>query len=127
VLLLLVVAWAPIPATRMVIPVVLMCVLAVSGLAVLRRQVAEEFPDVTSDTVRASWRGGVTRAAAAVVPARHGNGKPHREAETVVVPAAPPSRVDELERLAALHDRGLLSDDELAAEKTRVIGAPAVR
>ena len=41
-LLALVVAWGPIPATQKPIPVLLMIVLAVFGLSVLRRQVAEE-------------------------------------------------------------------------------------
>lgn len=42
--LLLVVAWGPIPATRKVIPVLIMAALAALGLEVLRRQTREEFP-----------------------------------------------------------------------------------
>jgi hypothetical protein len=30
--------------------------------------------------------------------------------------------VDELERLAGLHDSGVLTDEEFAAEKSRVLG-----
>ena len=43
-LLLLIVAWGPIPATRKVIPVLIMAALAALGLRQLRRQTLEEFP-----------------------------------------------------------------------------------
>lgn len=45
-------------------------------------------------------------------------------------PAAPPptlggsSRVDELARLADLHERGVLDDEEFAMEKRRILGSP---
>ena len=43
-LVLLVIAWEPIPATRMVVPVLAMIGLVALGVAVLRRQVAAELP-----------------------------------------------------------------------------------
>lgn len=43
-LLLLIVAWGPIPATQKVIPVLIMAALAALGLRELRRQTLEEFP-----------------------------------------------------------------------------------
>jgi hypothetical protein len=46
-ILLLVVAWGPIPATRKVIPVLIMAALAALGLRALRRQTLEEFPPAT--------------------------------------------------------------------------------
>jgi hypothetical protein len=46
-ILLLVVAWGPIPATRKVIPVVIMAALAALGLRELRRQTLKEFPPAT--------------------------------------------------------------------------------
>ena len=133
--LLLVVAWGPIPATRMVVPVLLMVGLATAGLAVLRRQTAEEFPDVTTGDVGASLRGGATRAVRAVSAARQGNGAPTAPgAEPVATPpvagdvvAAAPTRVEQLERLAALHDSGALSDDEFAAEKINLDRREALR
>jgi Short C-terminal domain len=137
--LLLVVAWGPIPATRMVLPVLLMVGLATAGLAVLRRQVAEEFPDVTTSDVGASLRGGATRAVRAVSTARAGNGAPVAAAadaadappvagHVVVTPQASTlTRVEQLERLAALHDSGALSDAEFAAEKTNLDRREAVR
>src|SRR5829696_7841766 len=82
--LLLVVAWGPIPATRMVLPVLLMVGLATAGLATLRRQVAEEFPDLTTADVGASLRGGASRALQVASAPRAGNG-------TAVVPPPPPA------------------------------------
>jgi len=40
-------------------------------------------------------------------------------------PAAPPaqSRVDALKDLAALKEQGILTDDEFAAEKARILGS----
>ena len=137
--LLLVVAWGPIPATRMVVPVLLMVGLATAGLAVLRRQTAEEFPDVTAGDVSASLRGGATRAVRAVSMARQGNGAPTAPgAEPVATPPvaghvvvapqpAAPTRVEQLERLAALHDSGALSDEEFAAEKINLDRREALR
>ena len=37
------------------------------------------------------------------------------------------ARIDELERLAALHRSGVLTDDEFAAQKARTLGDPASR
>lgn len=52
------------------------------------------------------------------------------EATTAVLPAAPPAesdpetaRLDRLERLASLHERGVLTDEEFAEEKARLRSA----
>jgi hypothetical protein len=39
-------------------------------------------------------------------------------------PAPTESRVDQLERLAVLHESGALTDEEFAAEKAKLLGAP---
>jgi hypothetical protein len=101
-IVLLVIAWGPIPATRSLVPVLIMIALVITGVEALRRQVALEFPDSTPDDVRASLR-------AAIAHARGRNGDAH--------PAANGDRLHELERLSALHDTGSLSDEEFAAEK----------
>jgi hypothetical protein len=112
-LVLLILAWGPIPATREVIPVLIMIGLLIAGVEALRRQVAVEFPDATAEQVRASLR-------AAIAHARGHNGAPH---------AAPANgdRLAHLERLSALHDSGALDDAEFAAEKAALGagGAPA--
>jgi hypothetical protein len=113
VLVLLVIAWGPIPATRMVIPVLLMIGLVMLGVQALRRQTAEEFPDVTASATRASMQAAAGRAQRVVFGARGGgNGAPA---------SAEDERVGQLERLARLHDTGALSDDEYAAEKSVVL------
>jgi hypothetical protein len=108
--LLLIIAWAPIPATRMPIPVLLMIILAFAGTAALRRQVADEFPEAEAGAARIALQDRAARAMHAVQAARR--------------PAAPPARpLDDLERLAALHDHGVLSDEEFAEQKTLVLTA----
>jgi uncharacterized membrane protein (UPF0136 family) len=106
--LLLVIAWAPIPATRLPIPVLVMIVLAFAALAALRRQVAAEFPEVPSGTARAALQDQATRALHAMQAARR-------------VPPPEPQPLDQLERLASLHDHGDLSDEEFARQKTAVL------
>jgi hypothetical protein len=49
-ILLLIIAWGPIPATHKVIPVLIMIALAMLGLRELRRQTLEEFPPVARDS-----------------------------------------------------------------------------
>jgi hypothetical protein len=88
-LLLLIVVWGPIPATRMVLPMLLMALLLALGVAALRRQVEQEFP-----------QGSVASAQTTTSEAR---------------------RLLLLERLAALHDRGALSDEEFASEKAQLL------
>jgi Short C-terminal domain len=121
--ILLVIWWEPIPATRMVLPVLLMIALSFAGLEVLRRQVAEEFPEVTAGevghSVRASWQ----RAVHAVSSARQGNGAAAAEPPAPPVPPVRFSRIDQLERLTALRDRGALTEEEFAAEKAQMEAA----
>ena len=107
--LLLVIAWDPIPATRLAIPVLVMIVLAFAATAALRRQVAVEFPEARSGDARAALQGHAARAARAVQNARGGQA------------AAPTQPLDQLERLSTLHDSGALSDAEFAEQKTLVL------
>jgi hypothetical protein len=104
-LLLLVIAWAPIPATRKPIPVLILIGLVILGVEALRRQVTVEYPDRTADDVRAEMR-------ATIAHARGRNG--HARAADA---NGDHTRLDELERLSALHDAGALDDNEFAAEK----------
>jgi hypothetical protein len=111
-LVLLVIAWAPIPATRNPILVLIMIGLLIVGVEALRRQVALEYPHATSDDVRASLRASIASARGrngATRPAPHNGG-----------------HLADLERLSALHDTGALSDEEFAAEKTALGSGGAV-
>ena len=103
-------ALAPTHGLRVLLTLVLLTALALAGLTALRRQAAREFPDAqTGDTaVRlhawfAGWRG--RRA-------------PPAASDSEV---AEDRRLGQLERLARLREQGILSEEELAAEKARVL------
>jgi hypothetical protein len=105
---LLVLLWGPTPAFRKLIPILLIAALIVLGVELLRRQCAREFPDAqageTWQHIRDSWS--ERRAAHVAVPAGAGNG----------------SRVGDLERLAALHEKGQLTDSEYTQQKAALLG-----
>ena len=128
VLVLLVIAWGPIPATRMVVPVLVMIGLVALGVAALRRQAAREFPHASVAQAHVEWHERFERARARLGEALHrrpapaaaelaaGNGAAaHGDGGPPLVAAG--ERIALLERLASLHERGLLDDEELAAEK----------
>jgi hypothetical protein len=102
---LLLVLWAPVAAFHKPIGLLLLAALMVLGTEVLRRQAEAEFPDATfggsGDRVRAS----VPRRAAAEPPAPTGA-----------------SKVDQIERLSALKEKGALSEEEFEKAKTEVLG-----
>jgi Short C-terminal domain len=121
VLVLLILAWGPIPATRMPVPILVMIVLAALGTAALRRQTVEEFPEATAGSASARAR---ERASAALRAMQERRARPGVAAS---VAADPGGRLDSLERLSRLHDQGVLTDEEFAAEKAGLIngGQPA--
>jgi hypothetical protein len=117
--LLLIVLWGPIPATRMPIPVLIMIVLVCVGVEVIRRQTMVEFPDAqfghTVDGISrrmSHWRSG-----------RHHRGSPPPPPAPIAGGAGPTvvfstdDRLDRLERLAALRTSGALTEAEFASEK----------
>jgi hypothetical protein len=105
----MVLLWGPTPAFRKIIPIVLIAALIVLGIELLRRQAAREFPEAQAGdavhSLREAWA------------TRHDHQKP-----VVVAAAGNGAQVEQLERLAALHDRGALTDAEYAAEKTTLLG-----
>jgi hypothetical protein len=113
-LLLLLFLWDPTPATHRLVPSLLLIVLVLLGTEVLRRRVIREFPDRVT-----------TGSAAGVAQALAGRMREARERRVAAAAPAPAgdARITELERLASLRDSGLLSDEELAAEKRRILGA----
>lgn len=112
VLVALVILWGPIPATRKVVPVLIMIGLVVLGVQALRRQTAEEFPEASAGATRDSLGAAASRAQQAV----RGRGSGAGAASTATT-----GRVEQLERLAHLHDTGALTDDEYTTEKTAVL------
>ena len=108
--------------------------LAIAGLAAfgiheLRKQASEEFPDADYGEV---FGGAKDRVVGAVKDANLGERasklrlpemrKPS-EAETTTLPDDEESRLARLERLATLHEKGVLTDEELAAEKARILAS----
>jgi hypothetical protein len=98
--------WAPVAAFQKLIGLVLLAVLMAVGTEVLRRQTAAEFPDATS--------GGLGDRVRASVPGR-----------AATEPQAPPreSKVDQLERITALREKGALSEEQYEAAKAEVLGS----
>lgn len=106
--------------------------LAAFGIHELRKQSSEEFPDADYGDVVGRTKDKVVgavkdanlgeRASKLRLPEMR---KPADESEapTATLPAdSEDARLARLERLATLHEKGILSDEELAAEKARVLG-----
>jgi hypothetical protein len=117
VIVLIVLAWGPTPATRRIIPALILVGLLALGVEALRRQTAREFPDASrADAMRrmrerlggmGSWARGGTRTA------RAPDGRP---GEDVAV-----HRVEQLERLARLRETGVLDASEFEREKAQIL------
>jgi hypothetical protein len=107
----LVIAWGPLPATRNPLSMLVLAALLALGVEVLRRQVEREFPAATIEAASERRQDRVKRLrwpAAAQAP----------DADP-----APPSegRFARLEQLGKLRDDGVLDDDEFTREKELVL------
>jgi len=112
-LLVILIIWAPIPATRSPWWMLLFTALALVGAHVLRGQIAEEFPDAQATSMRA-----------ALGEYAHTMGERISRARAATAPAkGTTSTAGELERLAALRDRGALTDEEFAQAKRELLSA----
>jgi hypothetical protein len=102
------IAWAPTPAFRLVIPALILIGLLALGLEALRRQTAREFPGARREhsfTGVRGWGRGLTARLRG------------RSAD---------DRLEQLERLGRMRDSGVLSSSEYEREKGRLMaGAPA--
>lgn len=116
VLLVLFFWWGPTEGTRRLIPSLILIALTALGVEVLRRQVIAEFPE---QVTAGSAEGIAQRIAGRMREARE-----RRVASRDAV-ARPPAdqRVAQLERLGQLRDSGVLSAEEFAAEKRRILNA----
>jgi hypothetical protein len=111
--LLFLIIWEPIRAFRNPFGLLLIIALVVAGVELLRRQIAREHPDARPPDVQQWARRSAERLRTAAGRLRRG-----ARARTPTPPPAPAlSRVEQLERLAALHERGALTDEEFAEEK----------
>lgn len=128
--LLLVFLWGPIAATQKLLGIVVLVVLTLLGVELLRRQTAGEFPDARYLPERDGVRGRVAGArtqlgrrgaqlragATGVATTALGGDREHAGAPSTLPPA-----VDQLERLAALHASGALTDEEFVAAKRALL------
>jgi putative oligomerization/nucleic acid binding protein len=111
--------------------------MAAFGIHELRKQTEEEFPDATYDEIFGHTRDKVVSAVKeANIPERVGEqaaklrlpevrrrGSGEAEAPTRTMAATEQdARLEHLERLGTLHEKGILTDEEFAAEKARLLG-----
>jgi hypothetical protein len=97
--------WAPVVAFQKPIGLVLLAVLMVLGTEALRRQAETEFPDATFGGFGERMRGSVSRR-----PADEPDAHPRE------------SKIDQLERITVLRDKGALSEEQYEAAKAEVLG-----
>ncbi len=110
--------------------------LAVAGLTAfgiheLRKQANEEYPDTTYEELFGTTRDrvvGAVKSGSANIGERASKMKMpevrhHGDEGKTEVIDADDARLARLERLGALHEKGVLSDEELAAEKARLLDA----
>jgi Short C-terminal domain len=107
--------WDPTEATHRLAPSLLLIALLVLGVEVLRRQVIREFPD----RVTAGSPAGVAQGLAA----RMREARERRTGTAGEPPSGAPEeeRIERLERLARLRESGVLTEEEFAAEKQRIL------
>jgi hypothetical protein len=109
--LLVLVIWAPVNATRDPVMILILGVLGALGIEALRRLVVREFPDVTERDLGRRLHAASRRAWASV----------RREPAPAPTTHAGARRYAALDQLASLHDRGALNDQEYATEKAAVL------
>lgn len=107
VIVLVLVAWAPTPAFRQLIPALALIGLLALGVEMLRRQAAREFPDAQ----RGDSFTGLRQWARGILAWVRGLGSR----------GADDARFDELERLGRMRDSGLLTPSEFDEQKARVL------
>jgi len=132
---------APTQGLRSFLTTLLLAGMAAFGIHELRKQTEEEFPDATYEEIFGGTR---DKVVGAVKDANIGEKvgeqasklrlpemrRPDKESEgaadeapTATLPtSAEDARLERLERLGALRDKGILTEEEFAAEKARLLG-----
>jgi len=116
--------WAPTPALRRPLGLVVIAALLALGLEMLRRQMRREHPDATPEQAaqrRREWLDRTRERSQAWVDRLR---QPAPAA--AVISQVPDSRLDRLERLARLRDTGVLDANEFEQEKRRLLQADGV-
>jgi putative oligomerization/nucleic acid binding protein len=129
----------PIQGLRTFLTTLVVAGMAAFGIHELRKQTEEEYPEAeygdvfgdTRDKVVSAVKGANIgervgeQASKLRLPEKRPSGgeTPTSEAPTAVTPpSGEDARLERLERLASLRDQGILSDEEFAAEKARLLG-----
>jgi hypothetical protein len=110
--LLLVVIWGPFPSTREPLPIIGFAILLGLGVYALRTMTEAEFPDAQHGDSMHSLRSWYSERRHSSFLTRHSGTTGGPTGDT---------RISDLERLASLHDRGILTDDEFRAQKTALL------
>ena len=116
-IVLVLLVWAPVPAASDPITASILMILGAIGIEALRRVAVRDFPDHTERDLGHRMHQSITRTFASARSPSHQSPPP----AVATSPAA--SRYADLERLASLHDKGILTDAEFNAEKSAVLGA----
>jgi hypothetical protein len=123
----------PTQGLRSLLTTLIVAGMAAFGIHELRKQTAEEFPDADYGEVVGRTRDKVVgavkdanigeRVGEQASKLRRAGGANESEAPTAVTPVDDEdARLQRLERLATLREKGILTDEELAAEKARLLG-----
>jgi hypothetical protein len=117
---------APTQNLRSFLTTLAVAALAAFGIHELRRQTQEESPDASYDAffgrTKERFSGAVKNANLGERASKLRIPEVKRPTPRGTAEAAEDSRLARLERLGTLHERGILSDEEFAAEKARVLG-----
>jgi hypothetical protein len=124
---------APTQNLRSFLTALILAAFVAFGIHELRKQTSEEFPDAALDDYFGGAKDRVVGAVKSTdigervsklrLPEVRRPGGGEGAPESAAAPADDEdSRLRRLERLADLHEKGVLTDEELAAEKARVLG-----
>jgi hypothetical protein len=128
----------PTQGLRAFLTTLIVAAMAAFGIHELRKMTEEEYPDATYDEVFGRTKDKVVTAVKdANIPEKVGEqasklrlpemrrsgGDGEAEAPTKAMPVSDEdARLERLERLGSLRDKGILTDEEFAAEKARLLG-----
>jgi hypothetical protein len=126
---------APTQGLRSFLTTLIVAGMAAFGIHELRKQTAEEYPDASySDSLGRTKDRVVSAVKGANIPERASKlrlpevkrpsaegSTPAEVPTTVIAPDGEDARLQRLERLASLHEKGILTDEEFAIEKSRLL------
>jgi hypothetical protein len=109
--------WSPTPATERLVPALVLIAALTLGVEMLRRRTIAEFPE------RVTTFSAAGLAQTMAQQTRESMARRVRARAEAQEAAATGARLEALERVARLHDSGVLTDDEFQSEKARLLVA----